>query len=348
MVSAREAAELQQGLEDLEKNLERSNKTREEDAERYSRIQEALAVRPRSGAPLKWLEELDASKYCSPEMAKPNRVRKQQHETLRARRPRASKAQLSTRKPTRPRLRSIRTTEYRTRSSHTPTEPIERKDVVCNCAHALPDADEVFIVCERCLNLQHPACAVPDDAIGETPAPPRCNSCKKIELHRHMTAQRQKIENLGKMISRMVAEAQDFYPKVLWKHYCNLPKGRSSDAVIAITQTTYKRGAMVPVHSAPQSWIDEILSRLTRMMKDAGEEVVNSIIGPNGLQTSSDLNDLAHWRELAKWLLHHGPYKRRKAELGILAEVLGFEEKGTFWDGGWMDDFLDPLRHSEI
>lgn len=129
-------------------------------------------------------------------------------------------------------------------------------------------------------------------------------------------------------------------------HYCQLPNGQSSKAVITITETLQtSQGTTRPINGAPEGWVEEVKARLTKMTKDADTRILSAILGANEQVKCAYLKDLAQWREIAVWMLHRGAYRglTAKAALGILAEVLGLEEKGTVWDGGWMDGFLSPV-----
>lgn len=196
--------------------------------------------------------------------------------------------------------------------------------------------------CDACHKYQDMACATPNTGILDTMTVPLCDGCKVAELHQYFAFQRQQFEELAAMLRDKRAEAHDLCGKVLWKHYCNLPKGSSSDAAQEIAQTHFVHGAMVPVHSAPKGWIDEVQTHIAKMTEDAGEELTESIIGPtNSGHLITEPGDLVYWRELARRLLYGGPYKGNKAELGVLAEILGLVERGTFWKEDWVEDRSD-------
>lgn len=119
----------------------------------------------------------------------------------------------------------------------------------------------------------------------------------------------------------------------LWKHYCNLPTGFATERIVEATRTKYENGAMVPINPAPSDWVDQVQAELKSMINAAGEAANNFIMGPEPHTAPAEEAVLVYWRELAVWLMHFGPYKGKTRDLGLLAEVLGVAEKGTFWKG---------------
>lgn len=219
-----------------------------------------------------------------------------------------------------------------------PQYALDSEEVRCACEG---EADEYvnknWFECTGCQAQQHVDCATPNTGILESVSVLLCNECKVAELHAHFASQREQFEQLAAMLREKRKEAYNLCSKVLWKHYCNLPKGHLPDRILEITKTEAKDGAMVPVLPAPQSWVEEVQNRIAKMVGDAGEAVIERILGVIGSgDLITDASHLRYWRELAMWLLHHGPYRRNTAELGLLGEVLGFEERGTFWQEGWM------------
>ena len=167
-----------------------------------------------------------------------------------------------------------------------------------------------------------------------------------LDLRQQIAAHQRDLETLTHIVRQRRAELNRFCAQTLWMHYCRLPNGRSSKAVITITETVQTpRGTARPIHGAPEGWVEEVKARLTKMTKDADPRTLSAILGTNEQVKCSYLKDLVQWREIGVWMLHHGAYRgfTAKAALGILAEVLGLEEKGTVWDGGWMNGFLSPV-----
>ena len=209
----------------------------------------------------------------------------------------------------------------------------DRQTVVCDCSKQLTDDDAEFVVCGLCMKLQHQSCMVRADDVRDGSHSPRCNDCRASEFQCHIAGQEHKIQKLRDAITQKRAEFYDLYTNVLWKHYCDLPNGVASSAVVEATATIYDRGVTVPVRKAPRSWTKEVQAAVESMMDAAGVKAANSIMGWEHRTARSKEELLVAWRELAVWLVHHGAYKARIRELGVLAELLGLEEKGTFWKG---------------
>lgn len=168
------------------------------------------------------------------------------------------------------------------------------------------------------------------------------------ELNRVFQSQRLQFDQLSAMLLEQREEARDLCAGVLWKHYCNLPKGQSSDVALEMTRTVYQDGAMVPIRSAPDSWVDEVQSRIVKMVGDAGEDMVQATVGPENCGTLIlETGHLVFWRDLAQRLLYGGSYRGNKAEFGLMAEVLGLVERGTFWQEGWMEIQSDSATLAE-
>ena len=154
---------------------------------------------------------------------------------------------------------------------------------------------------------------------------------KYENLQRLILAQQEMVQSAQSAVERRRASAEHLYTKVLWRSYCNLPNGLASPATVDATAMVYERGRMVPICEAPKSWVTELKARVSDMIESAGAPVVESIMGSDNSGAQVGEKILVPWRELAVWVLHHGSYKRKKAKLGLLAEVLGLVEKGTFW-----------------
>ena len=117
----------------------------------------------------------------------------------------------------------------------------------------------------------------------------------------------------------------------MWKTYCDLPGSDAPEAVREATKTefNYTQACMVPVSKAPDSWVDEMALCIGKMLEASGTQKALEL-----LKAQADVaRPLKMWREEAVRLLHHGGFKRKREELGVLLEVLGLEEKGKFWKG---------------
>lgn len=150
---------------------------------------------------------------------------------------------------------------------------------------------------------------------------------RKVEAHEQKL--RELKERLDQDIKKKEEEQRRQCEVILWRQYCLLPNGDAPSAVVKATEMKFKNVKMVPVHPAPQSWVDEVMKNVLDMEEAGAEKDYEQ----PWLADCSDENEriLKPWRELAVWLIHHGPYKGRMSELGVLGEVLGFVEKGMFW-----------------
>jgi len=217
--------------------------------------------------------------------------------------------------------------------------------VSCSCKGGPGGTFHEYMVCVRCPKVLHKGC-MPSAAVDTIGQGKLCAECREIRLrkaHRNqlkmnMNARvaRQKLlvrlqagkKNRHEGLKRVVAEH-------FWKGYCDLPEGKSSPAVLELTSRYYDNGKMVPIHPAPASWVDEVVARVHALVCPANRELVNRVVGKD--KTELDLMYPDKLRrglgEVAVLKLHQGKPKGSKKELGVLAEVLGLEEKGTFWQG---------------
>ena len=128
-------------------------------------------------------------------------------------------------------------------------------------------------------------------------------------------------------------QLRDLASTALWKHYCSLPNGIANPTVITLTGAQPVDGRMMPIYDAPEGWIEGVATGVIKLLEACGSQVGSEASDGRYYMGDNLVTILKSWRELALWTLHYGPFNGDKAELGILAEVLGLVEKGTFWDG---------------
>ena len=70
-------------------------------------------------------------------------------------------------------------------------------------------------------------------------------------------------------------------------------------------------------------------------LRVAAAGLLHHVCGRDGAALSMNDPDrlLRTLRELAVLVIHHGPHKGERHQLGVLAELLGLAEKGAFWKG---------------
>ena len=222
---------------------------------------------------------------------------------------------------------------YRISSSSSSNETMDTQDLVCECEHGVSEDRDDYFMCTRCAKLQHFGCSLPDDSSKGMAERYRCNKCEATELEHIITTRQEQIQKARNVIAQKRAENEGLLMEVLWRHYCLLPNGSASEDVIQATRTTFEGGRSIPLYKAPEEWIHAIQKNVEDMMHAAGKKVTDFVILPTHSAMEMNESILKPWRDIALWLVHRGPYKGRRRELGVLAEVLGLEEKGTIWKG---------------
>ncbi|KAK5120387.1 hypothetical protein LTR85_006326 [Meristemomyces frigidus] len=208
------------------------------------------------------------------------------------------------------------------------------RNIFCDCPGGPVGHVRDYVVCYNCKRLQHKVCM--HGVKGKQDSVLKgdfCKECRRARYKQHLKAFAQNQHEARSLARRQQHNVTDFCEKVLWKLYCQLPAGEASAAVRELTSMYYDNGKMISIHPAPKEWVAEIRSRLVKMTAAAGEEKIGEMRGPDGASLRYNEQSMVAWRKLAVWMLHHGPYKKKRAELGVLAEVLGLEEKGRVWKG---------------
>ena len=239
-------------------------------------------------------------------------------------------------------VESTRTRGRPARESDVPMSPAyspaaaKNQGVVCDCQGDLTESNDGgsegddVVPCARCGQHQHVKCMAQGTDYNDSASSSACNKC-------HRTAQgvanRTKAKRARDTLDHSQEDAYGRAAEDIWRHYCDLNSGSASSAVIAATRMEYKQGRMVPVHAAPQTWVEELQARVNKMMQVAGPKLADFVTSSETFGPQTTESVLRQWRALAMYLVHHGPYKGKRSELGLLGEVIGLEEKGTYWTG---------------
>ncbi|KAK3618406.1 hypothetical protein LTR56_021584 [Elasticomyces elasticus] len=215
--------------------------------------------------------------------------------------------------------------------------------ICCSCVGGPAGKYTDYIICVRCSSLQHNAC-IPSAEADTIAKGLLCEPCRNVRVEKmygrvHDSAGKAKVETeSARERFQREREFRNAKLKVIvaerfWKEYCDLPKGQSSPEVIELTSTYFDDGKMVPIHPAPAAWVDHVLARIHRLVSPDNKDLVNQIAKKDPMLMSLSHPDRlrAGLGELAVHAVHHGSMKGKKHELGVLAEVLGLSERGTYW-----------------
>ena len=215
-------------------------------------------------------------------------------------------------------------------------------EAVCDCLGAgesviarSRDSDEYFI-CSRCARLQYNDCYVKDQGERSGPEHCLCNLCTAAEIkeiEQKIVPREQEIRDTAERVARKQEEVKALMMQMLWRHYCHLPHGNAARAVKESTKMKLEGGILIPERLAPQSWIEAVDENLEDMMKACGKQLTHFAIRREFHAEGMNKRVLEPMREIANDLIHRGSYKGDRGKLGVLAEVLGLERKGTVWKG---------------
>ncbi|KAK1059269.1 hypothetical protein LTR74_012759 [Friedmanniomyces endolithicus] len=219
--------------------------------------------------------------------------------------------------------------------------------MLCSCEGGPAGVYQDYIICRRCKTLQHKGCIPPaeTDTIAHGTL---CEPCRDVEVEKMYNYHREIVEK-GKadtqaLRERLQNERKHRNAKLrvivtgpFWKNYCDLPSTKDSLAIRELTSTYFddRKGTIVPVHPAPAAWIEDVLACIHELVSPANKDLVLQIARKDELLFSLTHPDRLRkgLSELAVLALHHGPLKGKTQELGVLAEVLGLEPRGTYWHG---------------
>lgn len=207
----------------------------------------------------------------------------------------------------------------------------ERPKIMCHCEEGdKSERFDDFIICIVCKRLQHKVCMLGNITTETYVKGEFCTDCRRARLCTLYKAQQHAIQLANALMREESMNLRVFCETYLWSHYCLLPHGSATAAVREITATYNNEGKVKPIHPAPHDWTTTVVIQLQKMILSAGNAKETEYF-QNGIRYNQRY--LAATRELAVWMLHHGKYKGQLQTMGLLAEVLGLEEKGTFWKG---------------
>lgn len=120
----------------------------------------------------------------------------------------------------------------------------------------------------------------------------------------------------------------------LWASYCIMADGRAANLEVReATKVHFVNYQTEPVHPVPEAWQTELKYRLRLLLDAAAAEEQTMRLSTKLWEKDIGIG-LRHLQDIASDALHHGSYRGKRGKLGLLAEVLGLSEKGTFWKGG--------------
>lgn len=250
------------------------------------------------------------------------------------------------------RLRLVRSSKGTQATSIKDNEPLqewlestEPPKVSCICDHNPSGEMTDYILCVRCMQWQHKGC-IPSPASGDTGKGMLCIDCRKKRVAK-LARLKQALIIKAHQRARQITEQWETARKTretklrayvsdrLWKEYCQLPAGNSNAAVSELTSIYFKDGQMVPIHPAPQAWVDDVVAKIQSIVNPANKKLVLEVNGQDSSAFSVDHPEKLRrcLNELMVLSIYHGPLLGKKQELGVLFEVLGLEAKGTYWKG---------------
>ena len=207
--------------------------------------------------------------------------------------------------------------------------------VHCICEGELAVNYVDYILCLRCKEWQHKGC-LPALLEGEIDRPQLCLDCwavnEKIKKYQIAMELKGKWEAAKKVRD---AKLRAIVFDRFWKEYCELPSDNCSKELQELTTTFYADGKMIPTHPAPQSWVDEMMAKISMLICPENKALVWQVNGedPNAFSLDMPQKYRRNLNDLAVLTIHQGFLNGRKADLGVLLELLGMADKGTYWKG---------------
>ncbi|KAK3675786.1 hypothetical protein LTR78_004427 [Recurvomyces mirabilis] len=219
-------------------------------------------------------------------------------------------------------------------------------EVLCDCEGSPAGKLSGYMTCARCARLQHEHCmpVKKDDPIGEGLLCIECLGARKEDAARIEREKdrliRQKLTRLHKEWEEAIATRRTSLRNTVanrfWIEYCNLPNSQqANNAVKELTATYYDEAVskLLPTHPAPAAWVDRVVDDIYRLISKENKQLVKQVHGRDTRAFHS--TEPEHFRRslnaLAVLTVHHGLYEGSNEKLGLLAEVLGLEEKGSVW-----------------
>ncbi|CAK1364031.1 hypothetical protein CB0940_04003 [Cercospora beticola] len=224
----------------------------------------------------------------------------------------------------------------------------EQSKIMCSCIDVAPDSNR--FKCRGCDFYQHVACAPvqskkeklcklcvgsgvvarpPSDALTSTEARPlssRFSGAPGSSTLRApslagppMIQAEPKNEPLG---ADMQGEVRTLCSTVLWNAYCALQDPNDPSDHMNTNRAK----------TAPSSdWSAEAEKRLTLIFEAAGKGKVEEYLVHALGFPRNQVNIMKALRDFGMWARSSGPFRRSRKDLGLLNEILGFVDKGTYW-----------------
>lgn len=125
----------------------------------------------------------------------------------------------------------------------------------------------------------------------------------------------------------------------LWRQYCLLPSNSFATATVTkATEVHFIDCRLEPIVPVPEAWDKELKYKLGLLLdavrKDSADGKEKPVMLEPRLWEKDVGMALRHVRDLAVEVLHRGSYRGKRGHLGLLGELLGLSEKGSFWKGG--------------
>lgn len=117
---------------------------------------------------------------------------------------------------------------------------------------------------------------------------------------------------------------------LLSTQYCDLPNHSASPAVKELTRTHRQNGWTVPVHSAPEAWVNELMQNVHEMNENAPMKLLVALNDEAKIYAHERDRVLIPWREIALELIHRGPWRFERRRLGLVGELVGLFRVGFF------------------
>ncbi|KAF2217608.1 hypothetical protein CERZMDRAFT_89569 [Cercospora zeae-maydis SCOH1-5] len=118
-------------------------------------------------------------------------------------------------------------------------------------------------------------------------------------------------------------EVRTLCSTILWSAYCELPDPNDPDDYMRLNRVK---------SPPPSNWLAEAEKRVTIMFEAAGQEKISEYLRHEfSAWPRNNVNIMKALRDFAMWMRITGPFRRARRELGLLNEILGFDEKGRYW-----------------
>ncbi|EME38229.1 hypothetical protein DOTSEDRAFT_57378 [Dothistroma septosporum NZE10] len=224
--------------------------------------------------------------------------------------------------------------------------------IACKCKDIDRSSHTDCFKCIECGASQHKGCH--DDDSG--PRPAQCNFCfnstpttkRSIEVEVALTITSGSSPETISAATRIAKATRSVQINGVDEYLDSFRDAVSQESLLLAKTTLWKTWCIAPspgqafteppVYPAepPEDWLEEMRARVEALLHAAGREKSLYYLQPVLRQwPRNDLEVMTAIRDLTLEVLHRGAYKRKggRGELGVLAEVVGIEEKGWAWKG---------------